>query len=146
MRSRDSLGGGNEQDITEKMDAQYHTEDESRSGSAILYGVFALVVTLIVAAGLFFGGRAVYRALTGDSSDDTSQQESPSGSLTSDNDEDNNRDDEGDEQGDNGSSVTPGVVDDNSDTEDNQAGSNGSSENMPSTGDNLPSTGSPTGM
>lgn len=148
MGNTDDKGGENTQDVTEEMDSYYQTEDKSKSGSAILYGLFALVVTLIVAAGLFFGGRAVYRALTGTSGDsETTQQqdqdtaEDTSGSNT--NATDNSSD--GNQQG-----QTPGVSSDSSndstDSEDSQTGGRGAYEDMPSTGDNLPATGSPTGM
>ncbi len=142
MGSEREQGGDDNKDITDEMDSYYESKS-SRSGSTILYGLFALVVTLIVAAGLFFGGRAVYRALTGTSGDsETATQEendgqSPSSGTTEENNDSSN-----------GSGLTPGVTDEeDSNNSGNSQGSNGgSSDNMPSTGDNLPSTGSPTGI
>ena len=149
MGNTDDKGGENTQDITEEMDSYYQTEDKSKSGSAILYGLFALVVTLIVAAGLFFGGRAVYRALTGTSSDsDTAQQQDQDADKgTSGNDSTNATDNSSDS---NQQGQTPGVSsdssDDSTDSEDSQTGGRGAYDGMPATGDNLPATGSPTGM
>lgn len=52
--------------------------DARSRGSAILYGLFALVITLIVATGVFYGGRAVYRALNGSSNEDNISKENTS--------------------------------------------------------------------
>lgn len=147
MVNRDDQGGQNNSDITEEVDSYYQNEDKSRSGSAILYGLFALVVTLIVAAGLFFGGRAVYRALTGSTSEDTTQQEGQNGSSSDSGSGNSGKSDENENNG-NGSNQTPGVAGDNGfdESEDSPASGGGASDDMPSTGDNLPATGSPTGM
>lgn len=51
-------------------DKSYENEQGRAKGSAVMYGLLALVVTLVVASGIFFGGRAVYRALNGDDSND----------------------------------------------------------------------------
>ncbi len=146
MGSEYEQGGEDNQDVTDEMDSYYESRN-SRSGSTILYGLFALVVTLIVAAGLFFGGRAVYRALTGTSGDSetvTTPEEESTSSTSEDSDNSS-------QSGNSSQNQTPGVEsdtpsDDSSDSESNQNRNSGSSENMPSTGDNLPSTGSPTGI
>lgn len=54
--------------------------DEPMGGrlASILFGFFALFITLLIAGALFFGGRAVYRALTGNSDDNSSSQNSGS--------------------------------------------------------------------
>lgn len=46
--------------------------------TSFLFGFFALLVTLLIAAGIFFGGRAVYRAIKGnpDSSNTNGQSTS----------------------------------------------------------------------
>lgn len=49
--------------------------------AAILFGFFALFVTLLIAGGIFFGGRAVYRALNGSSTEETSSNENKQGSA-----------------------------------------------------------------
>lgn len=43
----------------------YKDEPATNRLASFLFGFFALFVTLLIAAGLFFGGRAVYRALNG---------------------------------------------------------------------------------
>lgn len=141
MGIKDDQGGEDNQDITEEMDAHYQSAGKSNNGAALLYGVFALVVTLIVAAGLFFGGRAVYRALTGTSGEETAQQEGQNTPKTTENTQETNG----------GQGQTPGVSSDSTDNSDDYedgqtGGSGGASTSMPSTGDNLPATGSPTGM
>lgn len=142
MADRDNQGGNNKQDITEDIDA-YYQPDKSSSGTALLYGIFALVVTLIVAAGLFFGGRAVYRALTGTSSSDETSQQEDQGTTE----ETENTQDEG-----NGQNQTPGVSSDTpngsggEDESDSQSSDEESSDTIPSTGDSLPRTGSPSGI
>lgn len=142
MGINDDQGGENNQDITEEMDAYYQTENKSNNGTAILYGVFALVVTLIVAAGLFFGGRAIYRALTGTSGGNETAVEQEGQNTTVNN--------ENTQETDNSQGQTPGVSSDtpngSTDSEDDQTSGNGSAGSMPSTGDNLPATGSPTGI
>ena len=131
--------GGKNQDVTEEVDAYYQTNN--KSGGAILYGLFALVVTLIIAAGLYFGGRAVYRVLTGNGeSSETAEQ---AGQDTDSNDGSTQGTAEGNiaEDESNGTSGegTPGISGEDSEQD------NG---DMPFTGDsdNLPATGSPTGM
>lgn len=135
MGDRDNQGGDNHE-VTDEIDAQYQTDNKT-GGSAILYGLLALVVTLIVAAGLFFGGRAVYRALTGTggSDDVTEQEEQANGTEES----------SGQEGPSAGDQTTPGISDGSDDT-DGQTGTNGLDEDIPSTGDDLPATGSPTGI
>ncbi|HEX5798376.1 MAG TPA: hypothetical protein VFX79_03390 [Candidatus Saccharimonadales bacterium] len=144
MGINDNQGGEHNQDITEETDAYYQDVNKSSHGSTILYGLFALVVTLIVAAGLFFGGRAVYRALTGTSNDGTTTVEQEENQPSSE--EKNTQDTDSS----NGTNQTPGVSsgtsdDDTEDDNDGQSGS-GSSGSIPSTGDSLPATGSPSGI
>lgn len=134
MDYEDNQGGYEDQEVTGDIDAHYHTSRRS-NGATALYGLLALVVTFIVAAGLYFGGRAVYRVLTNTGENDTTQQEA-GGS--------------GGSPGANGTTgQTPGISSDtpNGGSKESQSGGNGgSSSNMPSTGDNLPATGSPTGI
>ena len=140
MAIKDYQGGEKNQDVTEEVDSQYQT-DSKASGSAILYGLFALVVTLIVAAGLFFGGRAVYRALTGTGDEEIVEVDGQDGTNgTTDN-----------ETGQDPADQTPGVSSDTAngetDTDNEPSGrGSGTSADIPSTGDSLPATGSPTGI
>jgi hypothetical protein len=133
MGNRDNQGGENHE-ITDEIDAHYQTDDNT-GGSTILYGLFALVVTLIVAAGLFFGGRAVYRALTGTGANDITEQEDQTGNTV-----------EESEQGTaNDGQTTPGVSDGTGGA-DGSTDTNEPNEGIPEAGDNLPRTGSPTGI
>lgn len=142
MQNLGDQGGEKNQDITEEVDSYYQADNESSTGSALLYGLFALVVTLIVAAGLYFGGRAVYRALTGTSNQQTTEQQQEEQNTS-------NGAQEA-EPAEEDTNQTPGVESDGNGTSesedrDNQTGENGT-ESIPSTGDSLPRTGSPTGM
>jgi hypothetical protein len=53
----------------------YKDGPASNKLASLLFGVFALFVTLLVAGGLFFGGRAVYRALSGSPVEETTKQQ-----------------------------------------------------------------------
>lgn len=52
----------------------YRNEPTTNKFTAVLFGFFALFVTLLIAGGLFFGGRAVYRALNGTPAENTAEQ------------------------------------------------------------------------
>ncbi|HYF96668.1 MAG TPA: hypothetical protein VD947_01365 [Patescibacteria group bacterium] len=56
----------------------YNDEPTGGRLASVLFGFFALFITLLIAGALFFGGRAVYRALTGGSDDNSSSQNSGS--------------------------------------------------------------------
>lgn len=49
--------------LPEEVNEYYQSQRRERVSVAIILGVVALVVTLLVAAGLFFGGRYVYRKI-----------------------------------------------------------------------------------
>lgn len=96
----------------------YKTEEPTTNRFAsLLFGFFALLVTLVIAGGIFFGGRAVYRTLNGDSGSQVSRPSDNSGN-----------------------NPQPAASSSKSDT----AKKNTSTKkpgNTPSTGDNLPNTG-----
>lgn len=52
----------------------YNDEPTNNRLASVLFGLFALFVTLLIAGGLFFGSRAVYRALNGNSGDNVANQ------------------------------------------------------------------------
>ncbi len=54
----------------------YETEQRDRRGVAVLLGIITLIITLLIAAGLFLAGRAVYRSVTKDDKPKTVQTES----------------------------------------------------------------------
>lgn len=58
-----------------EVDEYYKSEMRTRRSTSVLFALFALIVTLVVAAGLFFGGRAIYRALTDDNQNQTQVDE-----------------------------------------------------------------------
>lgn len=64
-----------------EVDEYYKSELRTRRGTSILFALFALIVTLVIAAGLFFGGRAIYRALNDDNKDTTKVEDSNSNSA-----------------------------------------------------------------
>lgn len=98
----------------------YKTEEPTTNRFAsLLFGFFALLVTLVIAGGIFFGGRAVYRTLNGDS-DTGSQVSTPS-------------DNSGNNPQPAASSSKPSTTKKKTSTK--------KPGHTPSTGDNLPNTG-----
>lgn len=96
----------------------YKTEEPTTNRfTSFLFGFFALLVTLVIAGGIFYGTRAIYRTLNGDSGGQVSTP-SNSGSNTQ-----------------QPASTQSKTEDDKSKTSTKKPG------NTPSTGDNLPSTG-----
>lgn len=72
--------------LPEEVREFYKAEKRDRTGMAWLLAIATLVVTFLIAAGLFFGGRWVYRAVFNDDDDKnantTSQTEDTSSSQT----------------------------------------------------------------
>ncbi len=93
----------------------YKDEPSTNRFASFLFGFFALLVTLLIAAGLFFGGRAVYRALNGDSTENV---------ATPDN-----------------KNTTASTKSEASKSSDSKNQKSKQTSSTPSTGDNLPSTG-----
>lgn len=61
--------------LPEEVNQYYQSQRRERVGVAIVLGVVALVITLLIAAALFFGGRFVYRKITGNDQKPTTSQE-----------------------------------------------------------------------
>jgi hypothetical protein len=98
-------------------------ENERSQLTSFVFGVAALLITILIATAIVFGARAIYRAINGNKSSDTTNvshnngQDTPSGEAS--NKKTNKQA--------NGSGST--------------GGSHQSTTTTPSTGDNLPSTG-----
>lgn len=101
-----------ESDLPKEVQDYYQAEKRERVGVAGLLAVATLLVTVVLAIGLFFGGRWLYRAIFDDSdtSDDTSQQEQQQGEERSEGEqsEDAQPEQSGD-QGDEGDETLPGT-------------------------------------
>ena len=59
--------------LPSEVDDYYKSEMKSRRSTSVMMALFALVITLVVAGGLFFGGRAVYRFANRDKDNKTTQ-------------------------------------------------------------------------
>lgn len=103
----------------------YRDEPTTNRFTAVLFGLFALFVTLLIAGGLFFGGRAVYRALNGTPAEKTSEQQQK----------------QGDDQ--NKSPATPAPTGQPAPSQGpaTQPNTDDTPSSVPSTGDTLPRTG-----
>lgn len=65
--------------LPSEVDAYYKSEAQEKKSVAILLGLATLVGTLLLAALIFFGGRAIYRSLNGvDNKNETAQTEKTS--------------------------------------------------------------------
>ena len=120
------------EDITEELDTSYQQKNSGNVRSAFLYGLSALVVTLIVSVAVFYGGRAVYRTLTSDDNGETTEQ-APAG--------DTGGTQEGAGPAPDEQTGQPGG---GGESPQESTGSEAPASDMPSTGDqaeNLPSTG-----
>ena len=63
----------------------YTSERRDRRGATWLVGVGVFIATVLIVLGLFYGGRAIYRALTDDTpADQTTEQTTEQGTSTSD--------------------------------------------------------------
>lgn len=110
--------------VTEDVDV-YANEPGTGKLASFLFGFFALFVTLLIVGGLFFAGRAVYRAITDDSNNSSSTQNQGQENAS-------------DQQA---TPATPAPAGENGSNNSNSSGSNSQS---PSTGDTpatVPSTG-----
>lgn len=135
--------------LPSEVDEYYNSELKTRRGSSLLMALLALAVTLIVAAGLFFGVRAIYRAVnddgpaTVDTVNPENEEQKPEPII------DENNFGSGEAPG------NSGLGSDNPDNTPNNATPNAEDQEQsgppandtPPTGDNIPSTGdSPRGL
>lgn len=138
-----------------EVDEYYKSEMRTRRGTSILFALFALIVTLAVAAGLFYGGRAIYRALSDNDNTqapvqtdnnkkaESANQDQSSSSQSSDS--SNSTQSQTNSSGDSNSSVSSdGSTSNSGSTNSNGSGSSSNPSSMPATGDEpeaLPHTG-----
>jgi cytoskeletal protein RodZ len=61
--------------LPEEVKQYYQSEQRQRAGVAVLLGVAALIITVLVATGLFYGGRYAYRKINKDDKQTASQQQ-----------------------------------------------------------------------
>lgn len=63
--------------LPDEVNQYYQSQRRERTGVALLLGIVALVVTLLIGAALFFGGRYIYRQFVDNDNDQaqTAQQE-----------------------------------------------------------------------
>lgn len=54
--------------LPEDVESYYRDDRSSRRSAALLLGLATFVATLLIGSALYFGGRAVYRAISGDDS------------------------------------------------------------------------------
>ncbi len=51
--------------LPQEVNEYYDSQRRERVGVAVVLGIVALIVTLLIIVGLFFGGRFIYRKVTG---------------------------------------------------------------------------------
>jgi cytoskeletal protein RodZ len=115
----------------------YKDETKPNRLASFMFGFFALLLTLLIAGGLFFGVRAIYRAIHGNnnSSSTASHQTDQSNTNASDSQKNSSATDtNGSQSGSNGENSGGAAAG-------SQSGGSGTPSRTPSTGDNLPNTG-----
>lgn len=88
MRFLDRFRKGRQQSILpEEVEQYYKTERRQKSGVAILIGLVAVIVTVLIILALFFGGRFVINKITnkGDKNQQAQQEDWPVGNSQSNN-------------------------------------------------------------
>lgn len=60
--------------LPEEVNEYYQSQQRERAGVAVVLGIVALIVTLLIGAGLFFAGRYVYDRFIDDGDDDATTQ------------------------------------------------------------------------
>lgn len=73
MGLRDRLRRNNQSVLPDEVNQYYQSEQRERAGVAVVLGLLALIFTVALAAGLFFGGRWAYRQIKGDDNQTTQQ-------------------------------------------------------------------------
>ena len=61
--------------LPEEVKQYYQSEQRQRAGVAVLLGVAAVIITVLLATGLFYGGRYAYRKINKDDNQTASQQQ-----------------------------------------------------------------------
>ena len=60
--------------LPEEVKQYYQSEQRQRAGVAVLLGIAAIIITVLIAVGLFYGGRYVYRQINKEDNQITSQE------------------------------------------------------------------------
>lgn len=118
--------------LPEEVNEYYQSQRRERVSVAIILGVVALAVTLLIAAGLFFGGRFAYRKIA------NTDKPKPTAVQT-----DNKQPEENKQGATNGSGAVNAPTNPPSSTPQNTPPTNNNSRTTPPLGDNttLPHTG-----
>jgi hypothetical protein len=77
----------NREDVPPEVQDYYQAEKRERTGVAWMLGLATVVITILLALALFFGGRWLWRAVTGNDGNggnDTAQVETPDGESRTD--------------------------------------------------------------
>lgn len=61
--------------LPDEVQEYYNSGRRQRRGVAVLFAFGALILTVVIAAALYFGGRAIYNAVRNDGTKNTSQQD-----------------------------------------------------------------------
>lgn len=75
MRLLDRFRKRDDSLLPSEVDEYYKTELKNRRSSSVLMALLALIITLIIAAGVFYGVRTIYRTLNNEDSANTTTQE-----------------------------------------------------------------------
>jgi hypothetical protein len=75
--------------LPEDVESYYREDRSSRRTAALLLGLATFVATLVIGSALYFGGRAVYRAISGDDSQEDVAQVEQNGQKPADEAENN---------------------------------------------------------
>lgn len=138
MRILDRFRRKKEDVLPEEVEKYYQSQRRARVGTAWILGFLTLVITLVIALGLFYGGRYVYREITG--SDETAEISTDQGQGGSVPQEVGQSEDESENQ-------QNGRQQERNQNQNQRSSDPGSSlatgDRLPSNGDGLPATGDP---
>lgn len=124
--------------LPEEVQEYYQSENRQRRGVAVLLAVAALIFTIAIAAGLFFGGRFLYNQIWGDDQQaETTQDEDHGFGAT----EQEGNQDDGQGQADGDTNATTGQ--EGSDSQDGSGVQGGTSGNPGTGGSSSPEQSQP---
>lgn len=123
----------NDSVLPSDVDEYYKSEFKDRRSSSVLMALLALAITLVVAAGLFFGSRTIYRTFNDNDSGKATEQ-------TADKTEKKEAENKATDSPNNTGQSSPNNQNSANDNETNNSQTPPSQNNSPSAGD-IPSTG-----
>lgn len=123
--------------VSESDEPYFKEERFSRRTSALILGVATFITTLIIGSALFFGGRAIYRAVFDDEANNTTQTETATEDQEAQPAPSGNTNQTDGQDGEDGQDVTQPPR--------RNSGAPATGDSMPTTGDQpaLPATGDP---